>query len=147
MTFPLLMLSGVEDRQAMIEAINAGADDYIPKSSDFEVVRARVRAALRRKQFEDENRSVREQALRKEMEAAEARAQQALAESRAELLSELQQSKARLEFALHAGGLGEWELDLQSYAMSRSRRHDQIFGYDASPPEWSYELLSGARLT
>ena len=55
---PLLMLSGVEERQAVIEAINAGADDYIPKSSDFEVVRARVRAALRRKQFEDENRSV-----------------------------------------------------------------------------------------
>ncbi len=66
---PLLMLTGVEDRQAMIEAINAGADDYIPKSSDFDVIRARVRAALRRKQFEDENRNVREQLLRKEMEA------------------------------------------------------------------------------
>ena len=25
--------------------------------------------------------------------------------------------------------------------MSRSRRHDEIFGYEVSPPEWSYELL------
>lgn len=138
---PLLMLSGVEDRDAVIEAINAGADDYIPKSSDFDVVRARVRAALRRKQFEDENRSVREQSLRKELEVAEARAQQALAESRAELLRKLQQSKDRLEFALHVGGLGEWEIDLQSHVMSRSRRHDEIFGHDVSSPDWSYELL------
>ena len=138
---PLLMLSGVEDRQAVIEAINAGADDYIPKSSDFDVVRARVRAALRRKQFEDENRRIREQSLRKEMAAVEAQAQLVLAESRAELLSKLQQSNDRLEFALHVGGLGEWEIDLQSHAMSRSRRHDEIFGYDDAPPEWSYELL------
>ncbi len=87
------MLTGVEDRQAMIEAINAGADDYIPKSSDFEIVRARVRAALRRKQFEDENRSVHEQLLRKEMAAAEARAQRELAEARAALLGELQQEQ------------------------------------------------------
>jgi PAS domain S-box-containing protein len=138
---PLLILSGVEDRQIMIEAINAGADDYIPKSSDFDVVRARVRAALRRKQFEDENRTIREQLLRKKMEEAEARAQRELAEARAALLSELQQSKDRLDFALHAGGLGEFELDLKTHAMSRSRRHDEIFGYDSLLTEWSYELF------
>jgi PAS domain S-box-containing protein len=138
---PLLILSGVEDRQLMIEAINAGADDYIPKSSDFDVIRARVRAALRRKQFEDENRSLREQFLRKEMQDAEARAQRELAEARAALLSELQQSKDRLDFALHAGGLGEFELDLKTHAMSRSRRHDEIFGYDSLLKEWSYELF------
>jgi diguanylate cyclase (GGDEF)-like protein len=83
---PLLMLTGVEDQQAMIEGISAGADDYIPKSSEFDVVRARVRAALRRKQLEDENRGMHEQLLRKEMEATEARAQCELAETRAALL-------------------------------------------------------------
>jgi PAS domain S-box-containing protein len=56
-------------------------------------------------------------------------------------LSKLQRNKDRLEFALHVGGLGEWEIDLQSHVMSRSHRHDEIFGYDASPPQWSYELL------
>jgi PAS domain S-box-containing protein len=138
---PLLMLTGVQDRQAMIDAINSGADDYIPKSSDFDVIRARVRAALRRKQFEDENRSVREQLLRKEMEAAEARAQRQLAEARAALLGELQKSKDRLDFALQVGGLGEWELDLTTHAMSRSRRHDEIFGYDELLTAWTYELF------
>ena len=40
----------------MIEGINAGADDYIAKSPDFEVLTARLRAQLRRKHFENENR-------------------------------------------------------------------------------------------
>jgi PAS domain S-box-containing protein len=138
---PLLMLTGVEDRNAMVEAINAGADDYIPKSSDFEIVRARVRAALRRKQFEDENRSSHEELLRKEMAAAEARAQRELAEARAALLGELQQSKDRLDFALEAGGLGEWELDLKNHHITRSRRYDEIFGNDTLLEDWSYEQL------
>ena len=138
---PLLMLTGAEDRHAMIEAINAGADDYIPKSSSFDIVRARVRAALRRKQFEDENRNVRDQLLRSVMEAADARAQRELAEARAALLSELQQSKDRLDFALHVGGLGEWEINLKTHAMLRSPRHDEIFGYDSVRPEWTYQLF------
>jgi signal transduction histidine kinase len=71
---PLVMLTAQEERGAMIEGINAGADDYITKSSDFEVLRARLRAQLRRKQFEDEHRRIREQLLHKELEAAQARA-------------------------------------------------------------------------
>ena len=41
-------------------------------------------AQIRRKQFEDENRRIREQLLRKELEAAEARAARELAETRAD---------------------------------------------------------------
>ena len=54
---PVVILTAVEEAQAMIEGMNAGADDYIPKSGDFEVLKARVRAQLRRKQFEDEYRT------------------------------------------------------------------------------------------
>ncbi|MCI0423728.1 MAG: response regulator, partial [Acidobacteria bacterium] len=60
---PLLMLTAREERDSMIEGINAGADDYIAKSSEFEVLKARLRAQLRRKQFEDEHRQIREQLL------------------------------------------------------------------------------------
>jgi PAS domain S-box-containing protein len=66
---PLLMLTAHDDRDAMIEGINAGADDYIAKSADFEVLKARLRAQLRRKHFDDENRRLREQHLRRETEA------------------------------------------------------------------------------
>ena len=41
---PLIMLTAVEDRNAMIQGLSAGADDYISKSSEFEVLKARVRA-------------------------------------------------------------------------------------------------------
>ena len=61
---PLVMLTAMEDREAMIQGLAAGADDYISKSSEFEVLKARVRVQIRRKQFEDENRRVREELLR-----------------------------------------------------------------------------------
>ena len=63
------MLTAREDREAMIDGINAGADDYIAKSADFDVLKARLRAQLRRKHFEDENRRIREQLVRREIEA------------------------------------------------------------------------------
>ena len=66
---PLIMLTARDDRDAMIEGINAGADDYIAKSADFDVLKARLRAQLRRKHFEDENRRIREKLVRRETEA------------------------------------------------------------------------------
>jgi two-component system, NtrC family, sensor kinase len=94
---PIIMLTAIEDRGTMIEGLGAGADDYIAKSSDFEVLRARVLAQIRRKQFEDENRRIREQLLRKELEAAEARAARELAEARAVLVDELEWKNKELE--------------------------------------------------
>ncbi len=76
---PVVVITGHDDRQALIESINAGADDYISKSADMDVLKARVRAQLRRKQFEDENRRIREELMRKELEATEARAARELA--------------------------------------------------------------------
>jgi DNA-binding response OmpR family regulator len=87
---PLILLTARDDRGAMLEGLNAGADDYISKSSEFEVLRARVRAQIRRKQFEDENRRVREELLCRELEAAEQRSARELAETRAALVEELE---------------------------------------------------------
>jgi len=94
---PLVMLTALEDRSAMLDGLGAGADDYISKSSEFEVLKARVRAQIRRKQFEDENRRIREELLKKELEAAEARAARELAETRAVLLEELERKNKELE--------------------------------------------------
>jgi DNA-binding response OmpR family regulator len=94
---PLIMLTAVEDRQALIEGLGTGADDYIAKSNEFDVLRARIQAQLRRKQFEDENRRIRDQLLRSELEAAEARAARALAETKAALVEELKYKNKELE--------------------------------------------------
>ena len=94
---PLIMLTSLDDRAAMIQGLSAGADDYISKSSEFEVLKARVRAQIRRKQFEDENRRIREELLRTELEAAEARSARELAATRAALVDELQRKNRELE--------------------------------------------------
>jgi two-component system, NtrC family, sensor kinase len=94
---PLIVLTAGDDRAAMLGALTVGADDSIPRSSGADVLTARVRAQLRRKQFEDENRRVREEALRAEIEATEARAARELAETRAELVSELEAKNQELE--------------------------------------------------
>jgi two-component system, NtrC family, sensor kinase len=94
---PIIMLTAVEDREAMIQGLGAGADDYIAKSGDFDVVRARVLAQIRRKQFEDEHRAVREQLLRAKYAANEARTALEAAESRAALVEELKLKNEELE--------------------------------------------------
>jgi two-component system, NtrC family, sensor kinase len=94
---PIVMLTAVEDREAMIQGLGAGADDYIAKSSDFDLLRARVLAQIRRKQFEDETRRIREQLLRAELEAVEARSARENAEERAKLVAELEVKNEELE--------------------------------------------------
>ena len=99
---PLLMLTAAEGHEAFIEGINAGADDYIGKSGDFTVLKARLRAQLRRKQFEDEYRAIREELLRKDIEAAEARADREIALARAALVDELEKKNRELEAFTYA---------------------------------------------
>jgi DNA-binding response OmpR family regulator len=96
---PLIMLTAMEDRDAMIEGLSTGADDYVLKSNEMDVLKARVRAQLRRKQFEDESRRIRAELMSKELEATEARAARELAESRAELLAILERKNHDLEAA------------------------------------------------
>jgi two-component system, NtrC family, sensor kinase len=99
---PIVMLTAIDDRDAMIQGLGAGADDYIAKSSDFEVLRARVLAQIRRKQFEDENRLIREHLLRAELEAMEARSAREIAESRASLVEQLESKNEELESFSHS---------------------------------------------
>jgi signal transduction histidine kinase len=94
---PLIMLTAIEDREAMIHGLSVGADDYISKSSDFEILKARMRAQIRRRQFEDEMHHAREELLTKELEMAEAHAARDIAEMRARLCDELESRNQELE--------------------------------------------------
>lgn len=94
---PVVMLTARDDREAMIEGFKAGADDFVCKSSEFELLGARLRAQLRRKQYEDENRRIRDKMLQQEAEAAESRFHRELADMRARLLEDLALANKDLE--------------------------------------------------
>lgn len=109
---PLIMLTALDDPQALIEGMNAGADDYVVKSAAFDVIKARLRAQLRRKHIEDENRRVREEIVKKD---AEARAAHEKAQARAVLLDALEQRNDELK-------LLNKELQMFAYSVSHDLR-------------------------
>lgn len=96
---PLILYTASDDRAMMIAGLGSGADDFVSKASELEVLKARVRAQLRRKQFEDEQRRARERLLRSEFDAAETRRARELADTRAALVDELKQKNSELESA------------------------------------------------
>jgi CheY-like chemotaxis protein len=92
----VLMLTGRETKEDMTKALEAGADDFVGKSSDLPVLKGRIRALLRRKSFQEENRRILEELKNKELEAVKARADQVLAEARAALVGELEKTTEEL---------------------------------------------------
>jgi two-component system NtrC family sensor kinase len=92
----VIMLTARETKEDMTRGLEAGADDFVGKSSDMAVLKARIRALLRRKFFQEENRCIREQLLQKELEATEARAARELAETRSALVEELERKNQEL---------------------------------------------------
>ena len=96
---PVLLLAASDDRDAMLRGIAAGADDFVARTTDFEVLKARIRAQLRRRRDEQDSRRTRAELVRREAEAAEARAAHELAETRRQLLADLETKNAELEEA------------------------------------------------
>jgi len=93
----VLMLTASEAREDMTRGLEAGADDFVGKSSDLAVLKARIRALLRRKFFQEENRKIIEELKNKELEAVRARAEMEAAEARAALAEQLAETDRRLK--------------------------------------------------
>jgi PAS domain S-box-containing protein len=120
---PLVMVTALEDRQTVIQGLSAGADDFIAKSSDFQVLKARVHAQIRRKQFEDENRRTREELLKKELQVAFLES-----EERFRILVEGVQDYAILMLDPH-GNVASWNAGAERI---KGYRADEIIGQNFS---------------
>ncbi|WP_306213660.1 response regulator [Actinoplanes sp. RD1] len=92
---PVVMTGDQED--ALLECLAAGADDYVRWTAGADALRAHVRSQIRRKQSLDESRRIREELMRRELDAAAERAARQLAETRAALVEELEWRNRELE--------------------------------------------------
>jgi len=86
-----------ENDDDMLACLAAGADDYVRSGAGSEALRAHVRTQIRRKQSHDESRRIREELMRRELDAAEERSARQLAETRAALVEELEWRNRELE--------------------------------------------------
>ncbi|MGZ8798323.1 MAG: PP2C family protein-serine/threonine phosphatase, partial [Thermoanaerobaculia bacterium] len=63
-TLPVLMLTGADSPQYVVQGLNAGADDFVTKGSDIEILVARLHALLRVKAYQDQLRRMNQQMTR-----------------------------------------------------------------------------------
>jgi serine phosphatase RsbU (regulator of sigma subunit) len=63
-TIPVLMLTGSDSAEHVVEGLGAGAEDFVTKGSDIEIVVARLRALLRMKAYQDQLRLMNQQMTR-----------------------------------------------------------------------------------
>ncbi|GAB2574527.1 hypothetical protein Aab01nite_15550 [Paractinoplanes abujensis] len=92
---PIVMTGASDDD--MLACLGSGADDYVRADSAAEALHAHVRTQIRRKQSHDESRRIREELMRRELDAAEERSARQLAETRAALVEELEWRNRELE--------------------------------------------------
>lgn len=63
-TIPVLMLTGADTAETVVEGLGAGADDFVAKGIDTEILLARLRALLRVKRYQDQLRKLNQQITR-----------------------------------------------------------------------------------
>lgn len=95
----VLMLSAYESKENVTRALEAGADDFVGKSTEMSVLRARLRALLRRKFLQEQNQRIVEEFRIREVEAARAKAEKEAVEARAALAEGLARANRELEEA------------------------------------------------
>jgi two-component system NtrC family sensor kinase len=95
----VIMVTARESSDDVTRGLDAGADDFVGKSSDTAVLRARIHALLRRKFFQEENRRMREELRARELEALKAQADKNAAEERATIAEKLTEVNRELEAA------------------------------------------------
>lgn len=107
-TIPVLMLTGSDASQTVVEGLGAGADDFVTKGSDTEVLVARLRALLRVKDYQDELRRMNQRMVR-DLEIAR-RVQEALVPNRTFSAPRLEIRSAYLPSATLSGDFYDYFL-------------------------------------
>lgn len=92
----ILLLTSNENKEEMARGLAAGADDFVGKSRDIVVLKARIRTLIRRKFLQDDNARISEELKSLEVETLHARARQEVAEARGALVEDLEITASEL---------------------------------------------------
>ena len=97
--FQIVILTAQDSKEDMMRGLEAGADDFVGKSSESEILKARIRALLRRKFLHEENMRITGEFKNKELELERAHAEKQAAEARGALAEALERSNGELAAA------------------------------------------------
>ncbi|MEQ8664915.1 MAG: response regulator [Rhodospirillales bacterium] len=97
LSFPVLMVTGQDSKDEMMRALDAGADDFVSKSNDIAVVKARIRVLLRRKMMRDEHDRITTQFRDMELQVLKERSEKEVAQKRIEWAEELEKVNDQLK--------------------------------------------------
>jgi two-component system NtrC family sensor kinase len=95
----IIILTASDNKGDMNRGLEAGADDFVSKSNDLAVLRARIQALMRRRFFQEENCRIVEELKAKELEALHAHAGRQVAEVRVAMAEKLVQANHELQEA------------------------------------------------
>lgn len=87
------------ERELLTQAFEAGADDLLPATAGPEVLGVRIRAIVRRKLLQDENRRIEAELRERELAIERAQSEAAAAEAKAALAEALARANQELEAA------------------------------------------------
>ena len=128
----VLMLSDYENKDDMIRALEAGADDIVGKSTDISIIKARMIALLRRKFILEDNQRIFEELKRKELEVERSLIEKAAAETKAVLAERLLKTVEQLEEEIDERKRMEQKIKNYSRELERSNKELEAFAYVAS---------------
>ncbi len=113
-TIPVLMLTGADSAEFVVQGLSAGADDYVTKGSDVEVLLARLQVLLRVKKYQDDLRRMNNQ-MRRDLDIAR-RVQEALVPSGAFKTPQVEIRSAYIPSAVLSGDFYDYfALDSSMY--------------------------------
>ncbi len=95
----VIILTDSENKDDLNRGFEAGADDFVSKSSGLAVLLARIQALMRRRVFQEENGRLVEELKARELESLRARAGRQMAEARATMTEKLVQANHELQEA------------------------------------------------
>lgn len=93
---PIVLLVGQPLEEEMLEALEAGADDFLSQDGGYDIVCARLQALLRRRVVEQTNRNLIQAMHENQLKALAERDRRLCSEQKAALADELAEKNARL---------------------------------------------------